>query len=313
MPTFILSVIPILRTLLLISLAILFHEAGHLLTALNFNINVQSFNLGFGPSLYSYIYNDIIFSLNSIPLGGYVDLGSAYRTTPYYQQLMVSISGPLVNISMALLLFKHKEMIKFFSYLSKLHFNPKFDSRREFFATFSLIIGLFNLLPFSPLDGGSMVYASLSLFVSDNYLHIYNIISVSIALLLLIIVNLSNLQREIFKTKLILFFNRKNPNQVYYNISKRMIDPREESDIQAYHYSLVYKQMKTSSDHIATLSNHCESLLQTENDEQTIAIWFEKWKTEQEFLTHIMSYISQYQENILSKQKQEKKEKENNE
>ena len=50
-----------------------FHEAGHLLAAKIQNMKVQSYNVGYGPKLYSFNdTSDTEYALRLIPLGGYV-------------------------------------------------------------------------------------------------------------------------------------------------------------------------------------------------------------------------------------------------
>lgn len=52
---------------------IAFHEAGHFLAAKSQNIKISSYNIGYGPKLFS--VNDssnIEYALRAIPFGGYV-------------------------------------------------------------------------------------------------------------------------------------------------------------------------------------------------------------------------------------------------
>ena len=52
---------------------IAFHEAGHFLAARAQGIKVESFNIGYGPKIYSFNdTNNVEFALRALPLGGYV-------------------------------------------------------------------------------------------------------------------------------------------------------------------------------------------------------------------------------------------------
>lgn len=56
-----------------VATVVAFHEAGHLLAAKIQNMKVQSYNVGYGPKLYSFNdSSDTEYALRLIPLGGYV-------------------------------------------------------------------------------------------------------------------------------------------------------------------------------------------------------------------------------------------------
>ncbi|PIR04839.1 MAG: RIP metalloprotease RseP, partial [Candidatus Liptonbacteria bacterium CG11_big_fil_rev_8_21_14_0_20_35_14] len=51
---------------------ILVHEFGHFFTAKLFGIKVDEFGIGFPPKIFSKKYRGTLYSLNSIPFGGFV-------------------------------------------------------------------------------------------------------------------------------------------------------------------------------------------------------------------------------------------------
>src|SRR3989338_2377903 len=57
-----------------ISLLILVHELGHFLAAKFFNVKVEEFGFGFPPRLLSKKFGETKYSLNLLPLGGFVKL-----------------------------------------------------------------------------------------------------------------------------------------------------------------------------------------------------------------------------------------------
>ena len=65
LPTWLL-IIPVLAFLVFV------HELGHFLTAKRFGIKVLEFGFGFPPRLFGVRYGETIYSINAIPLGGFV-------------------------------------------------------------------------------------------------------------------------------------------------------------------------------------------------------------------------------------------------
>jgi regulator of sigma E protease len=86
-------------------LVVAWHELGHLLACRVFGIKVDSFNVGFGPSLITHkgVKND--WSLRAIPLGGYVsmDVESLEKKHPW-KRIVVSLAGPVFNLIPIMLL-----------------------------------------------------------------------------------------------------------------------------------------------------------------------------------------------------------------
>ena len=67
MPSWLL-VIPVL------SLLVFIHELGHFLTAKKFGIKVTEFGFGFPPRLWGITIGETRYSINLIPLGGFVKM-----------------------------------------------------------------------------------------------------------------------------------------------------------------------------------------------------------------------------------------------
>ncbi len=60
--------------ILILSLLIIVHEFGHFIIAKRLGVRVDEFSLGFGPRLLRKKKGDTEYSLNLIPLGGYVKM-----------------------------------------------------------------------------------------------------------------------------------------------------------------------------------------------------------------------------------------------
>src|SRR3989338_2754219 len=53
---------------------VLVHEWGHFVTARKADIKVEEFGFGFPPKMFSFKKNDVVYSINWIPLGGFVKI-----------------------------------------------------------------------------------------------------------------------------------------------------------------------------------------------------------------------------------------------
>lgn len=106
----------IIIMLLLLSVLILVHEAGHFLAARFFKIKVDKFGFGlpFGPTLYETQWGDTKILIHAFLLGGYVsfpddekdccldkDSPERFMNKPIYQRAIVVSAGVLANIACA--------------------------------------------------------------------------------------------------------------------------------------------------------------------------------------------------------------------
>lgn len=66
--------ITILVFLVILSLLVLIHEAGHFFVAKKFGIKVEEFGFGFPPRLFSFKKGETLYSINWLPIGGFVKL-----------------------------------------------------------------------------------------------------------------------------------------------------------------------------------------------------------------------------------------------
>ena len=66
--------ITILVFLLILSLLVLIHEAGHFFVAKKFGIKVEEFGFGFPPRIFGKKIGETLYSINLLPIGGFVKL-----------------------------------------------------------------------------------------------------------------------------------------------------------------------------------------------------------------------------------------------
>ncbi len=106
-------VISIVLFILIFGLIIFLHELGHFLVAKREGMRVKEFAFGFPPRLFSKKRGETRFSLNLLPLGGYVSIlgedeesqaaGSFVQKSPW-ARLRVILAGVTMNIVLAWLL-----------------------------------------------------------------------------------------------------------------------------------------------------------------------------------------------------------------
>ena len=67
-------ILTILVFLIILSVLVLIHEAGHFFVAKKFGIKVEEFGFGFPPRALSFKKGETIYSINWLPIGGFVKL-----------------------------------------------------------------------------------------------------------------------------------------------------------------------------------------------------------------------------------------------
>lgn len=107
-------ILVILSFIAILTLVILVHELGHFLSARYFGIRVEEFGIGFPPRLIKIKQNKMVFSINAIPLGGFVKMRGedeevnapdSFSTKSLGQRFLVLISGVIFNFILAILIF----------------------------------------------------------------------------------------------------------------------------------------------------------------------------------------------------------------
>lgn len=111
-----LSILIFIATLLVL---VLIHEFGHFLTAKRFGIKVLEFGFGIPPRAWGKKIGETIYSINWLPLGGFVRLlgedeedpvsktvkNRDFRARPVSQRIMVVVAGVTMNLLLAWTLF----------------------------------------------------------------------------------------------------------------------------------------------------------------------------------------------------------------
>lgn len=111
----------ILYFIILIGVLVFVHEFGHFIIARLFDVKVERFSIGFGPTLATFQGKETEWVLCALPLGGYVqmigpDLESlellpeedrprALAAKPIWQRSLVVLAGPVANLLLPILIY----------------------------------------------------------------------------------------------------------------------------------------------------------------------------------------------------------------
>jgi regulator of sigma E protease len=113
----------LIATIIVLSILVFVHELGHFLAAKSVGIRVETFSIGFPPTIFKRKKGDTEYAIGAIPFGGYVRMsgmidesmdasyeGAApqpweYRSKNTFQKIFVTISGILMNLLLAILIF----------------------------------------------------------------------------------------------------------------------------------------------------------------------------------------------------------------
>ena len=104
----------ILTFFVILAVLILVHELGHFTLAKLMRVRVEEFGLGFPPRLRSWERGGTIYSLNALPLGGFVKMTgengenedpASFGAKAPWQRLLILLFGPVMNLSLAIGIF----------------------------------------------------------------------------------------------------------------------------------------------------------------------------------------------------------------
>ncbi len=105
----------ILTFVIVLSVIVFAHECGHFFMARRAGIKVEEFGFGFPPRLWGKKHNDMIWSINAIPIGGFVRLkgeggenakdSDSFSAKSGWQRMQVIVAGVVMNFILAWVLF----------------------------------------------------------------------------------------------------------------------------------------------------------------------------------------------------------------
>ena len=104
----------VISFILILGLLILVHELGHFITAIKLGVKVEEFGIGFPPKIISIKRNGIVYSINWIPMGGFVkikgesgegaDDPASFVNQATWKKLVIVSAGVMMNFILAFVL-----------------------------------------------------------------------------------------------------------------------------------------------------------------------------------------------------------------
>lgn len=100
----------IILVVIVFSVLIFIHELGHLLACKVSHIKVEKFSLGFGPALLHWKWQETVYSISALPLGGYIKMeGEEIGDTGFFaeslgKKVLVLVTGPAFNLILGFIL-----------------------------------------------------------------------------------------------------------------------------------------------------------------------------------------------------------------
>ncbi len=108
----------ILYFILILSVIIILHELGHLMSAKYFHVYCKEFSIGMGPVLYKKQFKETAFAIRLLPLGGFVSMAGeegvddenipferSLKGIAWWKQVIIMAAGAIMNILLAWVLF----------------------------------------------------------------------------------------------------------------------------------------------------------------------------------------------------------------
>lgn len=109
--------------IIILAILILVHELGHFISAIKLGIGVEEFAIGFPPRIFTWKKNEIRYSINWIPMGGFVkikgeqgeaaDDPSSFVNQAAWKKLVVISAGVFMNFLLAFVLLSVVFMVGF--------------------------------------------------------------------------------------------------------------------------------------------------------------------------------------------------------
>ena len=107
------TIFSIVFAILLFAVIIILHELGHFVAAKAFGVQVNEFALFMGPAIFKKRIGETVYSIRTIPLGGYCamegedeasDNPRSFTNTIWWKRLIILVAGSFMNLITGLLL-----------------------------------------------------------------------------------------------------------------------------------------------------------------------------------------------------------------
>ena len=104
--------IAIIAFIIILVILVIAHEFGHFITAKSRGVQVLEFGIGFPPRIWGIKRGETLYSINALPLGGFVKLAGeedpgvprSLASKSYWTRILVLSSGSLMNLILPILI-----------------------------------------------------------------------------------------------------------------------------------------------------------------------------------------------------------------
>lgn len=151
--------ITLLIFLVVLSVLVFVHEFGHFITAKKLGVRVDEFGFGFPPRAFSVKRGGTVYSLNWIPLGGFVKIKGemadeatgrdSFATQSAPRRLLILAAGVTMNMLLAWLLFSAGAMIGLTETVDDVHTSATVRNRA---------VTVTDVIPDSPASTAGIAY-----------------------------------------------------------------------------------------------------------------------------------------------------------
>jgi hypothetical protein len=183
--------------ILLLFVAIIAHEFGHLIACFYFGIKVKTFSIGRGNPIFSFKFKGTKFQFTPWLIGGYCDIlgerqfiKNGFMSSSYSCKVLILLSGVIVNLTLALISFQLyygnialglDSAVAFLanSFFTTNFSNEIFNATKPFnilqfnilfFGLINFICFVINLLPIPSSDGSLLIIYRLPHKIKMNIL-----------------------------------------------------------------------------------------------------------------------------------------------
>ncbi len=117
------TIITIIIFLLVLGVLVFIHELGHFIMAKRAGAKVEEFGFGFPPRIFGVKKGETVYSINLIPIGGFVNIVGengegkndqrSFSSKTVWQRFQILIAGVTANVLLAVILFSIVSYIGF--------------------------------------------------------------------------------------------------------------------------------------------------------------------------------------------------------
>lgn len=117
------TIFTIIIFFLVLGVLVFFHELGHFIMAKRAGAKVEEFGFGFPPRIFGVKKGETVYSINLIPLGGFVNIvgengegkddNRSFASKTIWQRFQILIAGVAANVLLAVILFSAVAYIGF--------------------------------------------------------------------------------------------------------------------------------------------------------------------------------------------------------